>query len=398
MSVISDYDRLHETMIQMVKDIKPNAIFYLVSFHFDINFLPEFKQSLDDAISKKNITVKIITCGLGTINPIVDLPNTINNIQNKDHKINPFFRLLKKYIIDCGGGTKYNYGVHMRYCYNGEQLLIGGANISSRYSGTWKEHKGFTFSWYDSGLLVDFPNQNVTFETIYQDLQKGNFDNISVPRPLIICSKAQHDFICEGILSSKKSIYIENQYFFSTPKLTTNTIAECLTRRINRAIKNKESFHVTLLLNDYNFDERHYTQFLVKLIQQESLHYLRESVQFPNEVFNKYCSVYVPNNNHTTIHTKVYCFDRSTLLFTSANIIDRSLVDGYDTEMGIILDHTHQVKSVYKQLYQNFIKLDTRKINDTLSEPLPLNDIIKSMLNRRFLMKLLKICGIRCIE
>jgi hypothetical protein len=262
--------------------------------------------------------------------------------------------------LNVGVYNDYFFVNHLRFIYNGTKLLLGGCNSSSRYNGShFNIIKNNNFTWYEHGILLDLPNQNDYFFNLFSNINFGckyvKSDDLIVNKDatITLSNTKQYEYILNCIKNSKNEIYIENQYFMSNEKYTNNLICKALIDRINTAIVNNEDFRLTMIISYYNYDENETVQDCMNTITQESLIYLRNGVNCDYITFNKYVTIYIPiDKSKIVVHSKVFLFDDSKLLYSTCNICDRSFYKYGDTEMGFINENEYEVKKV-KMLLQN---------------------------------------------
>jgi len=158
--------------------------------------------------------------------------------------------------------------------------------------------------------------------------------------------KRTHDWICDQIHNAKREIYIENQYLVSgngifgdIPLDTDNKIMNALIERIKQAVRSKDEFNVTIITNIY-FPDELISEMMMKSMMYGSVRYLRSQIKCDDATFQRYVTILVPNESaNTMIHSKLWVFDRETIMCGSGNIIDRSFSDAYgDYEMAWIFD------------------------------------------------------------
>ena len=88
---------------------------------------------------------------------------------------------------------------------------------------------------------------------------------------------------------------------------------------------------------------------------KKSVEQLRRAVNCDDSTFNKYVYMYFPKtNSKIVVHSKVFLFDDSKLLYTTCNICDRSFYEKEDIEIGIIIENEQNVRNIKKQLQNNF--------------------------------------------
>jgi phosphatidylserine/phosphatidylglycerophosphate/cardiolipin synthase-like enzyme len=244
-------------------------------------------------------------------------------------------------------------GVHTRFVYNGAELMIGGANYSTKYAGL-PRHKYTAMDdkrriyWWDTALVVDgqCPELAVTLRDVWHDRPT------TVPRgcPLVLNNRTFYNLLLDGIKRSEQSIYIEHQYFFSGGGIGQNRIADALVERITRAVHRRKPFRVTLVTNVKFRDDSGFGYD----IQQRLVHYCLDQLLARVEHVagiqraRDYLSIYViAPESHTTIHTKVVGFDQRHVLLGSGNLFDASFhPEGHEEMMWYVRDDP----AVYRQV------------------------------------------------
>ena len=182
MLIVNNYINLHKQIIKLINEC--NDTLYFVSFHLDIEYV--IYNSLINALNR-NIKIYIITSGLSPYNFIKHKNCVIKNNVNIRDKNDDNILFLKK-IFNIQVGNQYRFVNHLRFIYNGEKLLFGGTNVSSRYNGSqFNIIKNNNFTWYDSGLLMKLQNQNSFFYNLFKKITTGKIKNI-INKDLI-CNK-----------------------------------------------------------------------------------------------------------------------------------------------------------------------------------------------------------------
>ena len=253
-------------------------------------------------------------------------------------------------------------GCHSRLCFNETNIIINGVNYSSRYSGTCeKPLPGLNFCWYEHGVLFKHSGLEHTFR-----LNKNSLF-IHKDAELITTNSKQQQIIIDNIKNAKHEIYFENQYYFSSSTITHNNVSKTLIERLNRAIALNENFKFTLIVNYYNNDESPSIVSIMNTFVRFALQDLRESIKCDDVTFKKYVKILIPTDeSNMVIHSKVYAFDESKILYTSANIIDRSLQNSGDFECGIYSKNgSSLISQCKKQLPVHLLQeLDVNNIID----------------------------------
>eukprot|EP01080_Neovahlkampfia_damariscottae_P005093 gene5093-8692_t len=182
--------------------------------------------------------------------------------------------------------------------------------------------------------------------------------------------KSIYECYLDLIENSEHFIYIENQYFISSPSDNQvnpqNRIAAALLRRLRKAIIKKETFKIVLILPLQNaaplttgtFDQTKiivYWQFLSIFRGKDSLFEILNQ-EFPNIDLNEY--IYIgslrafdfrpktgkPITEMIYVHSKVMIVDDKFALIGSANINDRSLHGNRDTEIACLIEDEDKIE------------------------------------------------------
>lgn len=191
-----------------------------------------------------------------------------------------------------------------------------------------------------------------------------------------------HDTMVELIASSKKYIYMENQYFMSSGEPTgqiQNQIAKSIVARIVRAIKAREDLKVFIVsplfpeppIAEYAFYQYETRTFVRKAICDEAnvpcadkwitFLYLRRD--FSSEAQSPLvkakstmtsCPIYV--------HSKVTIVDDEVALIGSANVNDRSLVSGRDSEAAALIRDTTFARNLRTCLWSEHFGVTELKV------------------------------------
>ena len=169
------------------------------------------------------------------------------------------------------------------------------------------------------------------------------------------------------ISSTKHFIYIENQFFISSqPGLLIkvhNNVIEKLAERITRAHRNKETFHVILVMplkpefagnweDDSGYDLKAVSYWNYSTVQtgKNSLYNRLMTSGVPKEKIPQYFSIYGLRKYDRLgdklvtetiyVHSKVLIVDDRVSIIGSANINDRSMLGKRDSEVCLIIEDT----------------------------------------------------------
>ena len=173
-----------------------------------------------------------------------------------------------------------------------------------------------------------------------------------------------HKAYVDAIKNAKHFIYIENQFFISSQNGSwgdiKNEIQEALVKRIVRAHKANENFHVMVIIplkpefpgdwdaNDWDGKTLVFWNQATILHGKDSLFSKLEKQNIPNEVAMKYFSVYslrkydLIGKHFVTeivyVHSKIMIVDDRLAIIGSANINDRSMLGYRDSEIAVMIE------------------------------------------------------------
>ena len=234
-------------------------IVYFYSFCIDLNMIKDHLIKTLDRGVIIYIVISTLHNGNRNVNAIYHQNLFINNQHYCKHKKDRAVSFASN-MVKLGNDDMF--GLHGRFLYNGKQLLLCGTNYHERYSGSYKQTIEIRdYYWYEHGLLIDCPNKlDTKLQYLYNNLVNIPYgkcgdsfkikDNIS----FVYQNDYQLQYILNNIDNAKNDIYIENQYLHSG-WMTNNKVTAHLIKRINKAIVNKETFHLTLNISVMNYDE-----------------------------------------------------------------------------------------------------------------------------------------------
>ncbi|XP_046844970.1 phospholipase D1-like [Xenia sp. Carnegie-2017] len=175
-----------------------------------------------------------------------------------------------------------------------------------------------------------------------------------------------------AIENAEKYIYIENQFFISSQPDVENQIQSALADRIHRAYKNGEDFHVMIVMplktefgpEDWKSNRPlnglkrlSYWNYATLFTGKHSLTYRLKELN-PDISVNSYFSIYglrthgLLGKNMATeiiyVHSKLMIVDDRVSIIGSANINDRSMLGGRDSEMAVIVEDVEMVEGKMK--------------------------------------------------
>jgi phosphatidylserine/phosphatidylglycerophosphate/cardiolipin synthase-like enzyme len=334
--IVFTYEKTHQEMCTIINSSKEYC--FLVAFFFDWDYCKYIRKAIRKALAR-GVKIFIITSERCEYTIRYKHPNLqFRKSQLYKKGDNPGFDLCTTFI---NSNKAIPYIVnHTRFIYNGDALLLGGTNVSNRYNGNYSYRNGKSddeyYYWYDGGYLTyDYPNQFDFFNNIYK--LNTNIRNITLNDSLFTSNVKQHAFLCRHIRNAKKSISIECQYFHTHSQHMSNRIGIELAERINRAIKDKVPFKVTILTNSLNHDER-YIHYISTSCSYHCLLWFRSLIDCDDATFSKYVTCEMPTIEcKIIIHQKCWIFDDEIALYTTGNLSDRSFYDTGDFEMGIVI-------------------------------------------------------------
>ena len=172
-----------------------------------------------------------------------------------------------------------------------------------------------------------------------------------------------------SIKNAEHFIYIENQFFISSqPGMffkVQNQILSALAGRILRAYDNYQTFHAMIVMPlkpgfPGKYGEKHGAESLEAVtywnnLCLNTLYKALEDGGIPEEEILDYISVYglrthgILNGEYVTeivyVHSKVMIVDDRITIMGSANINDRSMLGGRDSEIAVIVEDTDMIHS-----------------------------------------------------
>ena len=348
MRYILGHDKLHNEMLLIIKNAEKYV--YLTAFEFDLYYNnKELYNILVNNIKTNNIKLYLVTSGLC----ITSVNYEPTKKLKEDYPHNCFIKIQHTTENDiCVLPYFYNKkisGVHYRYIANEKCFLLCGGNYSEKFSGSIYDNERYglyNYAWLDGGLLLNSIDKKV-LDNLYND------DYSTVKYPFVIDTHKQYHYLIYRILTAKKSIYFETQYFFSHNEISQNKIHHALTERIINAIVSKEDFCFTMIVNTESRDENR----LRYSIMSQTICYcimgmINDIIKKTNIEYNKlrkYVRIYTPTKkSKLCIHTKTYIFDDRNMLFTSANIYDASFYSKGQKELGYISENNPDICEIIK--------------------------------------------------
>ena len=330
------FNEIHSTIYGYLKEAK-KTIFW--SF-FDLD--PEFKfynnQTLYEIFEELANNGVLIYITINERNRPVQFKHKNIHIKIVIGR-GQFENRLQKYTFQTIYPISTKYIQHQRYLYiDNKFLFFCGTNISPEYS-----YKQTKYTWHETSLLLHLNNYIDVFLNNFHKNNKHTF-----PEPFCSNNEIFHDKICDAIMSSKRYVYFENQYFFSSIESKyklKNRISDSIAKRITLAIQNNETFNLYLIINEEHHDENKLCRMMMKRVQLISIRNIYKKIPFNEETINKYLHIYYPSDK-TVIHNKIYCFDGESLWISSANIADRSMLLERDIELSIQITNRDMIKQI----------------------------------------------------
>jgi len=364
MEYIVGCDNLHNKMYELVD--KSKKFVYITSFELDIEFDEMRLYNKIVRALQKGIHVFIMTCGLCVTDVNYTLLDNLvrlfpkllhlklNHMREQDKEfIEPVFEKMFDFLARFKLVSDHDYyaklqgksatGLHLRYVGNEKEMLIGGGNYSHEYSGSiYDNDRGkYQYAWIETGILIqgDF-RKTMTF--LFTDKCSR------IQYPFITCGQHHYHYIIYRIHKAKKSIYFENQYFFTHRVVTQNKIWFALACRLIKSIRKNDDFHFTLKINWDCKDETGMgyegTAVIIRKSLQDMILFVKDATNAPDETINKHISVWTSDEKAKLhIHSKTFMFDDKHCLITSANIYDASFYSKGHQEFGYIVENNPRI-------------------------------------------------------
>ena len=357
---ITQCENLFNEMVRLVDSAKTHVYHVAVALDldsYDQRLLCAYERALERGVKVHICTSNGLyenNCSRLSANPSPDLVLVEQVVVDDVPESQTMLGLFLKRVAQPSATTASYRGQHIRFICNETDMLMCGGNCDMvNYGGTCENLEDVM---YETGMLVrgfathptntplDFIHRlfsAISSATLHDD------DELLAECPAHIHYKGKrvHDWLCAQICNSKHEIYMENQYTISYNdaggrESTENQIMCAIADRVNRAVHNKEDFHITYMCNETFPDETGMMFVGLNTCFSISIRYLRSQIKCDDETFQRYVTVLVPNvSANTLIHSKVWIFDQETIMCGSANIIDRSFSDMYgDYEMSWIFD------------------------------------------------------------
>lgn len=382
---INDYDEYRTTLVQLFRKAKHSIYitFWLLDFSFPVyhsDHIPNSSFTFLDLLKE--------TCARGVkiyilLNQNVVYPYTRPERLPKNchfkyfpmygKQMNWFFRrvmdLTKKSQLH------YNYEtfqLHQKYiAVDGRDVLLGMGDLDKKRDGSQlrsvPNQDGYI--WSEMGIKLPCTKD-------FWEFCKNNFrsaGSASIRSATWIGSfpgiNTEHQRLVQMIENSKTSLYLENQYFFGSRRMS-HRILITLAQRLKKAIINNEDFRVIVITNLWFYD----SNYILNLILRSNLyHTLIDferyfiSCKIPlDQVYEKIAIAYLEMNHLPIfIHSKVCIKDDQMAVVSSSNITDRSFItDKSDRELAVCFDNRNgDVSRLSNILYAKHILVSNRSLN-----------------------------------
>lgn len=253
-----------------------------------------------------------------------------------------------------------------------------GAAVSDAVKHFIQRYNALNPSWWKFSELHHLPTELKLSESKSLDVSSYAKANIQVLRSVDYWSAGQtpeasiYNAYLHAIENAKKYIYIENQFFVSSiPGVLVNVqnqIQSALADRIYRAYKKSEDFHVMIVLplkpefsdewNPTNLVNSltgvSYWNYATLFSGNHSLaHRLKRELKMPAKDVSRYLSVYGLRTHSLLgeglateiiyVHSKLMIVDDQVSIIGSANINDRSMLGGRDSEVAVIVEDVEMI-------------------------------------------------------
>ena len=194
------------------------------------------------------------------------------------------------------------------------------------------------------------------------------------------------------IESAKQYVYIENQYFISNDGtsecLVKNQVANAIFTRIKKAHKNGEKFRVFIIIPLYpeikgDIEDQNQSAAVRAILRYEQL----TIGQGENSLFGRLAKEGINPDEHigvfglrghakvgpmtemVYVHSKIMIVDDRSVVVGSANINDRSLIGGGDSELSMLVN-ADAVGSLRIALMKEHLSCSEAELSDPLSDKL----------------------------
>lgn len=370
---ISQCENLFDEMIRLVDSAKTHVYHVAVALDldsYDQKLLLAYERALERGVKVYICTSDGIyenNCSRLSVNPSPNLVLVEQVVVDDVPESNTTLGLAMKRIFHPSATTSSYRGQHIRFICNDTDMLMCGGNCDMmNYMGTCENHEDVM---YETGMLVPRFTANTSLDFIHRlfsAISSATLHDDPVlfaecPAHIQYKGLRTHDWLCEKIRGAKHDIYMENQYtvslqdvsFAGNRESTENQIMRAIADRVNRAIMDKEAFHITYVCNETFPDETGGAYAGLNCWFAASISYLRSQINYDDQTFQRYMTILTPTKSvNTLIHSKVWVFDQETIMCGSANIMDRSFSDECgDYEMSWIFDSDTYDVDVLKATY-----------------------------------------------
>jgi phosphatidylserine/phosphatidylglycerophosphate/cardiolipin synthase-like enzyme len=364
------------------KIIRAQKIIFISSWHIDLTYLIDKKTPLYKILLNKcyqGINVYIMTS-------IAPQTECYDNNQKIINKINhPNFHIK---ILDMENSSVFSYLIsklhhvdsrlfpfrkcckrlfHQRY-FNVDNIhcMLGGADMDDDLNCSFLNNipNKNEYYWIEYGIVFKPPKEFLDYcinnyitggkSAIKSKYFYGNF----------FYKNTEYNYLKKLIKDSKYSIFIENQWVFSTPNTKNNIIQYIL----DKCVSNK-NMEFILITNLHFIDACHKNivtkfsskinckiyKYIFKRYFYKTLDYIfnyLRSRNIPVSRINKQIKIYTVSDN-ILLHSKNIIIDHNKMLYGTSNMWDRSYYKGYDIELSIFLKGP-KVKQIEKKIIQQY--------------------------------------------
>jgi phosphatidylserine/phosphatidylglycerophosphate/cardiolipin synthase-like enzyme len=255
------------------------------------------------------------------------------------------------------------FNVDNKYC------LIGGSDLDDTNNCyLYKKKNDKKYYWIEYAFI--FKPVKEFLEYCVRNFKSGGKSSIlsNYFYGNFFYTNTEYNKLISLIRNAQNSIFIENQWIYST-KITKNVIIKEI---LDRIIQNR-SITVTIITNDEYIDScnkkaigtmygylnclgyreifRAYLYYSLSFM----FNYLRKHKLTTKEI-NKILKIYVPKKD-VLIHSKNIIIDHNKMLYGTSNLWDRSYTKGLDIELSIFLKG-NKVREVENSIIKRYLNGD----------------------------------------
>lgn len=382
--LIYDVEESYDAMIQMIRDARECICLSTFEFNTDEDYhKPSVTEELEMALAR-GVKIHIQTSALNmTTNSMynqgllrlqskygaallkLDLkyrPN--NNTGRETCWENTIFDKMSKIcsVMPNTPATEYwgtlfsngRSGIHRQFMVTDQNVMIGRTNTSRKYLNRTKN-----VLWIES--CVKFPSSHPKLLEYTRLKIMSCLDFRSVPFysmfGIISDNISMYQNVLHIIRTSKKSVYLENQYFF-TGECGQNEVSSVLLNKIEYAFRNRKKYKVVICTNLQFRDDgdQNIRVCTFRALAKKCIRIFLEAVDHVTKGnSSRYVTIYCPNElSNVCLHNKIYASDGKNVLFGSANIYDASYMDKAHIEMGWVC---YDSEEVYNKIARQSIAL-----------------------------------------